>query len=412
MTDEYKAFLESKRSESSDHQEIEHAEIPHWKPPEKKEPEQHTFVSVSEYLEHYGVKGMKWGIINEKEYENVTKERSTVGEYAHNLASKIKGTDEHEARLKESATRGLQQAEMEFTDYSIVRDSRSSSPEKLNKNAGDYLWGINADLQSLKLYNEGNAFAAQQVYRGAKKFDMLMQSIADEQGVAIDELEFVKNMQDGNPSDYDALEDAVEQIANSMGLSKEGGEKEYKEATDTLRDLLYTTGYTSLKDGVRREKKDDKESQKKKWWKFGHDGMLEGEHLEHHGVKGQKWGIRRYQNEDGTRINAEPRKKKEPEFNSKTLKYKKKPQHLTDEELNRRNRRMQMEVQYNQLRSQLQPKSKADKRRETMRTIFVATATTAAAAIMVQVYKKGAEFIINKASGGRINISGKGSKKS
>ncbi len=27
---------------------------------------------------------------------------------------------------------------------------------------------------------------------------------------------------------------------------------------------------------------------------------IDNEYLEHHGVKGQKWGIRRYQNEDGT----------------------------------------------------------------------------------------------------------------
>ena len=32
--------------------------------------------------------------------------------------------------------------------------------------------------------------------------------------------------------------------------------------------------------------------------------------LYHHGVKGQKWGVRRYQNEDGTLTNAGKKKKK------------------------------------------------------------------------------------------------------
>lgn len=33
---------------------------------------------------------------------------------------------------------------------------------------------------------------------------------------------------------------------------------------------------------------------------YGYDNLMKDDSLEHHGIKGQKWGVRRYQNPDGT----------------------------------------------------------------------------------------------------------------
>ena len=70
-------------------------------------------------------------------------------------------------------------------------------------------------------------------------------------------------------------------------------------------------------------------------------------YLVHHGIKGQKWGVRRYQNEDGTYTAAGKRRYKGSEdyANSKTL-QKKGIKNLSNEELATLNERLKLEHDY------------------------------------------------------------------
>ena len=104
--------------------------------------------------------------------------------------------------------------------------------------------------------------------------------------------------------------------------------------------------------------------------------------LEHAGVKGMKWGVRRPVGKDGRVIRTgvapgtktAPAKKssappKKPASSSTTSKTKP----LTDEELRKKVQRMQLEVQYAQLSRQLNPPQKS------LLNTFLAEPTSAAA---------------------------------
>ena len=121
--------------------------------------------------------------------------------------------------------------------------------------------------------------------------------------------------------------------------------------------------------------------------------LSQEDHLEHHGIKGQKWGIRRFQNYDGTL------KRKKPE--SSTWKSKD-AGNLSDDELNRRNSRLQREQQYREMtRSKGQKFLKGLGKAAT--AVLLTTLTTAASESMKnKIYKpmmnNAAEFIKKKFS--------------
>lgn len=122
---------------------------------------------------------------------------------------------------------------------------------------------------------------------------------------------------------------------------------------------------------------------------------MEGDFLSHHGIKGQKWGIRRYQNPDGT-LTEEGQKRYgsvenlDDDIERKAEKKWKKSDanKISDEELRKRIARLQNEATYKRLLTELNPPEiKAVKEKNPLfKQIFISTAVTALSSVIQTMY--------------------------
>lgn len=107
--------------------------------------------------------------------------------------------------------------------------------------------------------------------------------------------------------------------------------------------------------------------------------------LYHHGIKGMKWGVRRYRNEDGTLTNAGKKRyaEKEPVHEDYAKVHDNKSvKSMSDAELRARNNRLQMERQYENMTRKTSAGKKAV-------IAFTATAASLTAiGVAVDQYKK------------------------
>lgn len=102
------------------------------------------------------------------------------------------------------------------------------------------------------------------------------------------------------------------------------------------------------------------------------------EHLEHHGIKGMKWGVRRKVGKNG-RVGQKP-KKGSVDFRTTQPLRKKKPSELSNMQLKKVNERLNLEKKF----SDMNP-TKMDKGKEFMDDVLKASVGAAGTAALVKI---------------------------
>lgn len=110
------------------------------------------------------------------------------------------------------------------------------------------------------------------------------------------------------------------------------------------------------------------------------------EYLAHFGVRGMKWGIRRYQNRDGTYTSLGKRRRRDGDTSNYSAEYKeahsgKDYRTMSNEELQRVNNRLNLERNYKQNTAPVQSQPQYSEGQKFVQQVLKTTATTTISAI-------------------------------
>ena len=213
------------------------------------------------------------------------REKREADERAEDRARKLAKEDAEEDRKRRADERKSRADDIDFKNKS--EDLKNKKSEELRKQAAE------ARAQEKQTWDEAQAAEKTRAMKG----------VADE-----NEAKAAIKRQELKTNEIAQREEAVAKREAAADESEERINYARKEVlkrmddADTYRDaLIKATDMLRNASDLTRQQQDEvwefiKKAQKDK---LGHDGMHDS-YLEHHGIKGQRWGVRRFQNPDGT----------------------------------------------------------------------------------------------------------------
>lgn len=302
-------------------------------------------------IKHYGVPGTHWGV---RRYQNLdgSYKPGAEGRYyqaVKNAATKrsdlIKKTAEL-ARAKASKITSIASASKKESGSGGGGDK--TSEQAMNKTK----LGKDIDVRPVSEKKDPEA------EKEAKKSSKKSSSSADSEGdfkvsQLTDKIENLFDMDNMSDADWEEMDLSDSDISEIDDLIKK-----------------YRAWRGTNKSNTKKLKKIDEFIERYEAWKSSHSKHSESKevYFEHHGVLGMHWGIRKYQNEDGTYTTLGKLRRKlkgedrDPDYNR--AHGKEKIRYLSSDELKARNERLNLENNYLRNRKQQVDLLKSDARQE------------------------------------------------
>lgn len=231
-----------------------------------------TVDSLDDSLEHHGVKGQKWGV------------RRTPQQLGYKSAGKNDDTPDFANRNSESFQ--AHQAKMMSKAHDLVREQfKGAELEKaidreyrFNKAYNEYYWGDPDDKEFGQVKKEYESFYDDPGFNKIRK----------------NTTDFIKNNASSNlRKEMNGHEEDYTLMGRLANKDHENGNRALTNEYELLQ-FAYEEAYTELvvPPALERYRKDPDYVE--------HSDLYFEDELYHHGTKGMRWGIRRYQNKDGS----------------------------------------------------------------------------------------------------------------